>query len=97
MTAQGGRSGESPISLSMLGWALHEEDNVAEHSERAKKSLVSLAFDFELIVIDDGSTNRTAAIFEEHQCTRPWLRFYRNAKKRGPGAGGQRARADHSP
>ena len=85
MTVSGGRSRESPISLSMLGWALNEEDNVAEYIERAEKFLVSLTSDFELIVIDDGSTDRTAAIIEEHQRTRSWLRLHRNAKNRGPG------------
>ena len=36
-------------------------------------------------MINDGRTDRSAAIVEEYQRTRPWLRLYRNAKNRGPG------------
>lgn len=74
-----------PLSLSMLGWALNEEDNIAEYIERAEKFLLPLTSDFELILIDDGSTDRTAEIVEEHQVTRPWLRLHRNGTNRGPG------------
>ena len=69
----------------MLGWALNEEVNIAEYIERAEKFLVSLTSDFELIIVDDGSTDRTAAIVEEYQRSRPWLRLHRNGHNRGPG------------
>jgi len=73
------------MSLSMLGWALNEEESVGEYIERAEKFLASLTPDFELVLIDDGSTDRTAAIITEHQRTRGWLRFHRNPRNRGSG------------
>jgi glycosyltransferase involved in cell wall biosynthesis len=73
------------VSLSMLGWALNEEANIAEYIEQAEKFLTSLTQDFELVLIDDGSTDRTAAIVEEHQRARPWIRLHRNGRNRGSG------------
>jgi glycosyltransferase involved in cell wall biosynthesis len=85
MTALRGESSPKPISLSMLGWALNEEEIIAEYIERAEKFLMSLTDDFELILIDDGSTDRTAAILEECRRERPWLRLHRNDRNRGSG------------
>jgi glycosyltransferase involved in cell wall biosynthesis len=85
MNALVGVSREKPKSLSMLGWALDEEENIAEYIERAEKFLASLAHDFEVILIDDGSSDRTAAIVEERQRTRPWLRLHQNGRNRGSG------------
>lgn len=79
------------FSLSMLGWALNEQDNIAEYIERAGAFLAALTDDYELIVIDDGSTDRTWAIVEEQQRSRPWLRAYRNERNRGSGYNTKRA------
>ena len=46
-------------AMSMLGWALNEEQNVAEYVRRAEVFLSAISDDFELILIDDGSTDRT--------------------------------------
>lgn len=72
-------------SLSMLGWALNEEESIAGYIDRAGALLASLTDDYELIVIDDGSTDRTWEIASEYQRTRPWLRLQRNARNRGSG------------
>jgi glycosyltransferase involved in cell wall biosynthesis len=85
MGAPARAAGAEPLSLSMLGWAFDEEEGIAEYIERCEKFLVSLTPDFELILIDDGSTDRTWAILEEHQRTRPWLRLHRNPRNRGSG------------
>lgn len=69
----------------MLGWALNEEASVGEYIERAEAFLRSLTDDFELVLIDDGSTDRTAQIVREHQRTRPWLRLHSNGRNRGSG------------
>jgi hypothetical protein len=78
-------------SISMLGWALNEEDSIAAYIDRAEALLRSITDDFELIVIDDGSSDRTGAIADECRKTRPWLRVYRNEPNQGPGFSCKRA------
>lgn len=85
MPAPGGAPGARISSLSMLGWALNEEESIAEYIERAEKFLTALTDDFELVLIDDGSTDRTAEIVEAYRRTRPWLRLHRNEVNRGSG------------
>jgi glycosyltransferase involved in cell wall biosynthesis len=80
-----------PFSLSMLGWALNEEENVSGYIERAGAFLSALTDDYELVLIDDGSTDRTWQIVIEHQRTRPWLKPYRNDRNRGSGYNTKRA------
>jgi glycosyltransferase involved in cell wall biosynthesis len=79
------------FSFSMLGWALNEEENVAGYIDRAEILLRSISDDFELILIDDGSTDRTRNIIAERQATRSWLRFYANDCNRGAGYNAKRA------
>jgi glycosyltransferase involved in cell wall biosynthesis len=80
-----------PFSLSMLGWALNEEESVGAYIDRAGAFLAALADDYELILIDDGSTDRTWAIAQEYQRTRPWLKPYQNQQNRGSGYNTKRA------
>lgn len=80
-----------PFSLSMLGWALNEEASVAAYIDRAGALLAALTDDFELIVIDDGSTDRTWEIATACQRSRPWLRLYQNDRNRGSGYNTKRA------
>lgn len=69
----------------MLGWALNEEQNVADYVSKAEVFLRSVSDDFELVLIDDGSTDRTWAMMNELQASRPWLRPLKNDRNRGPG------------
>lgn len=80
-----------PFSLSMLGWALNEEDSIAAYIDRAGAFLATLTDDFELILIDDGSTDRTWEIASDSQRTRPWLRLFKNDRNRGSGYNTKRA------
>lgn len=80
-----------PFSLSMLGWALNEEANIASYIDRAGRFLETLTDDFELILLDDGSTDRTWTIATVMQQTRPWLRVFRNERNRGSGYNTKRA------
>ncbi len=80
-----------PFSLSMLGWALNEEASVGEYIEKAEQCLQQVTDDFEVLIIEDGSTDRTWEIACEYQKTRPWLRLYKNERNRGPGYNTKRA------
>ena len=80
-----------PFSLSMLGWALNEEASVAAYIDRAGALLAALTDDFELILIDDGSTDKTWDIATGCAQTRSWLRPYRNDRNRGSGYNTKRA------
>src|SRR5947208_14714968 len=72
-------------SFSMLGWALNEEVNIARYIERAEVLLKQLTDDYELVIVDDGSTDRTWEITQQYKQTRPWLRIFKNERNRGPG------------
>jgi glycosyl transferase family 2 len=80
-----------PFSLSMLGWALNEEESVGAYIDRAGAFLAALTDDYELILVDDGSSDRTWEIATDHQCTRPWLKPYKNERNRGSGYNTKRA------
>jgi hypothetical protein len=80
-----------PFSLSMLGWALNEEESIAGYIDRAGAFLAALSDDYELVLIDDGSTDRTWQIAAERQKTRPWLKPFRNEGNRGSGYNTKRA------
>jgi hypothetical protein len=43
----------------MLGWALNEEENIGRYIDRAGAFLSALTDRYELILIDDGSSDRT--------------------------------------
>jgi glycosyltransferase involved in cell wall biosynthesis len=74
-----------PFSLSMLGWALNEEESIAGYIDRAGAFLGALTDDYELVLIDDGSTDRTWSIVEAAMSTRPWLKAFQNGRNRGSG------------
>jgi glycosyltransferase involved in cell wall biosynthesis len=72
-------------SLSLVSWALNEEANVIGFVERAEVFLTKVTRDFEVLIIDDGSTDSTWQILQEMQVGRPWLRTLRNSRNRGVG------------
>jgi glycosyltransferase involved in cell wall biosynthesis len=72
-------------SVSLLGWALNEEENLPAYVRRAEDFLRSVSDDFELVLIDDGSTDRTWEIVSELASMRPWLKPIRNDGNKGVG------------
>jgi len=80
-----------PFSLSMLGWALNEEESIRGYIDRAGAFLSALADDYELVLIDDGSTDGTWDLVTDYARTRPWLRPYKNGRNRGSGYNTKRA------
>ena len=78
-------------TVSMLGWGLNEEVNLPRYVERAEQFLLEVSREFELILVDDGSTDRTWEIACELQATRPWMRLIRNDRNRGAAFSARRA------
>jgi glycosyltransferase involved in cell wall biosynthesis len=68
------RTFESPIELSVVAPAHNEQDNVANLVEQVRAAVEPLGIPFEMIVVDDGSTDATRARLVELMATRPWLR-----------------------
>ena len=75
----------------MLGWALNEQENLGPYIDRAGAFLQALTDDFELVLIDDGSTDDTWDIALAYQKTRPWVKPFRNPHNRGSGYNTKRA------
>ena len=63
-----------PLQVSVVIPVYNEEANVAELVERVGSALQRSGKTFELICIDDGSRDGTAAALESLAATRPWLK-----------------------
>ena len=67
------------VELSIVVPALNEEDNVRPLVEQVEAAVHARGIEAELIVVDDGSTDRTRPILMELAQSRPWLRvLYRD-------------------
>jgi dolichol-phosphate mannosyltransferase len=76
-----------PARLSIVIPAFNEEAFIGTLLERiAAVDLASLGLEKELIVVDDCSRDRTAAIAESHTASLPGLRVWRQPKNGGKGA-----------
>jgi glycosyltransferase involved in cell wall biosynthesis len=75
----------SGYQVSIVLPALNEEGNIVEAVTRATAAASRLCTDHEIIVVDDGSTDRTAALVEEMAAADPRIRLIRHAHNRGYG------------
>jgi glycosyltransferase involved in cell wall biosynthesis len=75
----------------MLGWGLNEEDNLPRYVALAEEFLQSVANTYELIVVDDGSTDRTWTVASQLAAGRPWMRLIRNERNMGAAFSARRA------
>ena len=64
----------APLQVSVVIPVYNEEANVAELVERVGAALQRSSRTFELICVDDGSRDGTAAALESLAATRPWLK-----------------------
>lgn len=87
--AQSDAVGESfpvPLSLSLCLPAFNEAENIAEVVESACAILPEFVREYEVVVVDDGSTDATAAIVKELAGDHPEVRLLSHPSNRGYGA-----------
>jgi glycosyltransferase involved in cell wall biosynthesis len=67
-------AGAGEPEISVVAPAHNEEDNVASLADEVRRALEPTGRSFELIIVDDGSTDGTRARVLELMAARPWLR-----------------------
>src|ERR1041384_1408586 len=72
-------------SVSLLSWAYNEEMNIADYLARASALMDATVKDYEIILIDDGSTDRTYQIAKSVQKQHPRLKVFQNGTNQGSG------------
>src|SRR5690348_2537372 len=72
--------------LSLVIPAYNEQESVPTLLQRVEASLARIGKPFEVILIDDGSTDDTPRLLDEAMQTRPWLRVLRMQKNGGQSA-----------
>jgi glycosyltransferase involved in cell wall biosynthesis len=77
--------------VSLLCWAYNEEDSIQEFLERASELMNSAVEDYEIILIDDGSTDRTYEISKNFQGKEPRLNIFQNERNLNVGISSRRA------
>lgn len=78
-------------SVSLLCWAYNEEDLILKYLERASKLMEESVIDYEIVLIDDCSHDRTNKIAQEYAKKNPHLKIYRNEKNMNVGYSCRRA------
>jgi dolichol-phosphate mannosyltransferase len=72
--------------LSLVIPCFNEQENVKVLLERVSSALAPLGKPFEVILVDDGSTDSTPQLLKEGMTQYPWLRVLRMAKNGGQSA-----------
>jgi len=75
-----------PTCLSLVMPAFNEEAGIAEAVAEAHESLAGLGYEFEILVVDDGSTDRTAERVADLAAIWPRIRLLNHATNLGYGA-----------
>jgi glycosyltransferase involved in cell wall biosynthesis len=75
----------SPASLSVLVPALNEEEHLGATVSGLLRALERAVADFEVLIVDDGSSDGTAAVAERLARSDPRVRMLRNERNMGLG------------
>ncbi len=78
-------------SVSLLCWAYNEEESICEYLERAISLMDATVADYEIVLIDDGSTDRTYEIAKSFQEQHPQLKIFQNECNLNVGISSRRA------
>ena len=76
----------SPVSITVFFPCHNEQDNVARVAEQAVNVLEDLRADYEIIIVDDGSTDDTPRIASEIAAANSRVRVVRHPRNLGYGA-----------
>jgi glycosyltransferase involved in cell wall biosynthesis len=76
-------------SVSLLSWAYNEEDSIQEYLEKSTGLMDATVEDYEIILIDDGSTDRTYEIAEAFRSKNNRLKIFRNERNLNVGISSQ--------
>lgn len=74
------------LSISVILPAYNEEDNIARAIDHARSVLLDLALEYEILVVNDGSTDATAELVRDLIPTHPSLCLVEHDENRGYGA-----------
>jgi glycosyltransferase involved in cell wall biosynthesis len=77
---------DSPQSISMIVPALNEADNLVETIPQAIAVLEGMSIDYEILVVDDGSTDQTPQVMRSLSAEYPHLRSVRLRRNAGKAA-----------
>jgi glycosyltransferase involved in cell wall biosynthesis len=77
--------------VSCLCWAYNEEESIEIFLERITELLESSISDYEIVLIDDGSTDRTHELAQTYSQRNPRLKIFRNDRNRNVGYSLRRA------
>src|ERR1700719_1392255 len=84
MTVAGGNVDQPYLSLVIP--AYNEQETVATLLTRVNQALGTLGRPFEVVIIDDGSTDSTPALLADGMRQFPWLRVLRMKRNSGQSA-----------
>jgi glycosyltransferase involved in cell wall biosynthesis len=77
---------DSAPYLSLIIPCYNEQENVPTLLQRVGDAMLELGKPFEVIAVDDGSTDQTPKLLKEAMPDRPWLRVIRMARNGGQSA-----------
>lgn len=78
-------------SVSLLCWAYNEEESIGEFLERAQALMEGAVSDYEIVLVEDGSTDSTYEIARKFQDKNPRVKIFRNERNLNVGYSSRRA------
>jgi glycosyltransferase involved in cell wall biosynthesis len=78
-------------SVSLLCWAYNEEDSIQGYLEKATQLMETTIEDYEIVLIDDGSTDQTYEIAKAFQEKNSRLKIFKNEGNLNVGISSRRA------